>query len=110
MYFSFLIYLFFSLSGDCLANFTEASINRAATKKLDMTKYVRNAITKYEVVNERLDYFGDRLVNLAPAEYVSTIGYVAPIMMGQLSFELFDLNFRLDYKEQKGNVQYVYHF
>jgi hypothetical protein len=70
----------------------------------------KDALLAYPAIEARANYFAKRLEKKLLGDYAQEVLILSPILTGQVSLNVFDLNVSLDYREQRGRVQYVYSF
>ncbi len=75
-----------------------------------MFRQTRNALMRYELVQEKSEYWGKRLEKMLLGEYAEKVLIIAPLVTGKLEFNALDLNFYVDAREERSGVQYTYNF
>lgn len=75
-----------------------------------MFRQTSNALMRYELVQQKTEYWGDRLEKMLLGEYAEKVMVIAPLVTGKIEFNALDMNFYLDAREEKSGVQYTYNF
>lgn len=75
-----------------------------------MFRQTQNALMKYEIIQEKSEYWGNRLEKMLLGDYADKVLIIAPLVTGKLQFSALDLNFYIDAREEKSGVKYTYNF
>jgi hypothetical protein len=75
-----------------------------------MLSEARNALMGYEIVQEKTQYFTNRLESVLLGEYSEKFLILAPFITGKVEFNALDMNFYVDAREETSGVRYIYNF
>lgn len=75
-----------------------------------MFRQTRSALMKYELVQQKSEYWAERLEKMILGEYAEKVMVIAPLVTGKIEFNALDMKFYLDAREEKSGVKYTYKF
>lgn len=75
-----------------------------------MINQTRDAILSYDFVQEKTEYWGNRLEKILLNDYSEKIILISPLITGKFEVSAMDLNFYVDTRREKGGVRYTYKF
>lgn len=79
-------------------------------KEHNIADRTKDALLSYPEVEATANYWARRIQRKTLGEYAEHLMYVAPFVTGEVSLRYKKLDFNLDYKDQKGKVQFVHKF
>jgi len=75
-----------------------------------MLNETRDALLSYEIIQQKTQYWGNRVEKLLLNDYSEKIFIMAPLITGRLEISALDLNFYVDTRQERGGVRYSYNF
>ena len=70
----------------------------------------KDALLSYPEIEATANYWAKRIQRNTLGDYAQHLMYVAPFVTGEVSLRYKKLDFNLDYRDQKGRVQFVHKF
>lgn len=70
----------------------------------------RSALMRFDIVQKRAEYFTRKLKNMTFGEYTEDIMIIAPLLTGELEFNVNDINVFIDHNSERAGFRYRYRF
>lgn len=79
-------------------------------KKHDIAGRTKDALLSYPQIEERANYLAKKLERLTVGNYIDELGYIAPLITGQINARVSDFDIFLNLNEGIGKLQYSIKF
>jgi len=75
-----------------------------------MMNQTRDALLSYELIQEKTNFWGQKLEKMLLGGYTEKFLIFAPLITGKVEFRALDVNFYVDTRRDRGGVNYTYNF